>query len=264
MVVPPPDPALQAIIDQDFRPVPVALAGDGTLAVCEPHKLEKCDSCNVDFVSTNRLSRLLVANPSLLCPPPSNVVSQNLTKMVTGAKDEGNVSQPSHLPLTRRRIPIDKSVQHFFKLGQAQQAILRYTNAATLAIQRPPWEANQFMREELSTTVSNRSAAYSEAHDYVSALADAETVISIRRNWPKGHYRKAKALLGMDRPKDAAEAVKLGLSYEPTNTVRFSVSVFSKKLRLTRGNRNLSHSLKILKKLSQQRHNTSQVSCCYP
>lgn len=114
------------------------------------------------------------------------------------------------------------------------------------------------MREELSTTVSNRSAAYSEAHDYVSALADAETVISIRRNWPKGHYRKAKALLGMDRPKDAAEAVKLGLSYEPTNTVRFSVSVFSKKLRLTRGNRNLSHSLKILKKLSQQRHNTSQ------
>lgn len=90
--MPPPDPALQALIDQDFRPVPVALAGDGTLAVCEPHKLEKCDPCNVDFVNTNRLSRLLVANPSLLCPPPSNVVSQNLTKMVTGAKDEGNVS----------------------------------------------------------------------------------------------------------------------------------------------------------------------------
>ncbi|KAF9448932.1 TPR-like protein [Macrolepiota fuliginosa MF-IS2] len=195
-IMPTPDPTVQALIDQDFRPVPLALAADGAIALCEPHKLEKCDNCNVDFVNTNRLSRLLVANPNLLCPPPSNVVSQKLTQMVTSAKDEGNA---------------------LFKVGQAQQAILRYTTAATLAIQRPPWEANQFMREELSATVSNRSAAYFEAHDYVSALADAETVIAIRRNWPKGHYRKAKALLGMDKPKEAADAVKLGLSYEPNN-----------------------------------------------
>jgi translocation protein SEC72 len=111
-----------------------------------------------------------------------------------------------------------------FKVGQAQQAVLRYTTAATLAIQRPPWEANQFMREELSTTVSNRSAAYFEAHDFVAALADAETVIAIRRNWPKGHYRKAKALVGMGRHKEAADAVKLGLSYEPSNAVRLLVN----------------------------------------
>lgn len=97
--------------------------------------------------------------------------------------------------------------------------MLRYTTASTLAIQRPPWEANQFMREELSTTVSNRSAAYFEAGDHVSALVDAETVIAIRRNWPKGHYRRAKALRGMGRPKEAADALKLGLSYEPTNAV---------------------------------------------
>lgn len=91
-MMPAPDPALQALIDQDFRPVPLALGADGAIAVCEPHKLEKCDNCNVDFVNTNRLSRLLVANPNLLCPPPSNIVSQKLTQMVTGAKDEGNVS----------------------------------------------------------------------------------------------------------------------------------------------------------------------------
>jgi translocation protein SEC72 len=97
--VPGPDPALQAMIDQDFRPVPLALGSDGTIGVCEPHKLEKCDSCNLDFVNTNRLSRLLVANPSLLCPPPSNVVSQKLTQMVTSAKDEGNVSKPFSIQL---------------------------------------------------------------------------------------------------------------------------------------------------------------------
>jgi len=103
-----------------------------------------------------------------------------------------------------------------------QQAIQCYSKAATLAIQRPSWEANKFMREELSTTVSNRSAAYFDAKDYVSALADAETVIAVRRNWPKGHYRKAKALLGLARPREAIDAVKLGLSYEPNNKVRSS------------------------------------------
>jgi len=115
------------------------------------------------------------------------------------------------------------SMQSLFKSGKMQQAIQCYSKAATLAVQRPSWETHQFMREELSTTVSNRSAAYFDAKDYVSALADAETVIAVRRNWPKGHYRKAKALLGLARPKEAIDAVKLGLSYEPNNKVRSSM-----------------------------------------
>jgi translocation protein SEC72 len=102
-------------------------------------------------------------------------------------------------------------------------SIQRYTNAAKLAVSRPPWEANQFMREELSTVISNRSAAYYESHDYISALADAETVISIRRNWSKGHFRKAKALLGLGKFKEAADAVKVGLSFEPANAVRHDI-----------------------------------------
>jgi len=77
------------------------------------------------------------------------------------------------------------------------------------------------MREELSTTISNRSAAYFDMRDYLSALADAETVIAIRRNWSKlGHFRKAKALLGLGRLWDAKDALRLGLDYEPTSTIR--------------------------------------------
>ena len=75
------------------------------------------------------------------------------------------------------------------------------------------------MREELTTVISNRSAAYCDTRDYLSALADAETVIAIRRNWSKGHLRKAKALLGLGRLRDAADAVRLGLDFEPTSTV---------------------------------------------
>ncbi|KIM44787.1 hypothetical protein M413DRAFT_442748, partial [Hebeloma cylindrosporum] len=193
---PTPDPALQALIDQDFVPSNLVLATEGTVALCADHKLEKCDPCNLDFAVTNRLSRLLVANPNLLCPPPSNIVSQKLSQAVQTTKEEGNT---------------------LFKAGQTQQAIARYTAAASLATQRPPWEANQFMREELSTAISNRSAAYFDLRDYVSALADAETVIAIRRNWSKGHFRKAKALLGLGRFREAAEAVRLGLDFEPTS-----------------------------------------------
>ncbi|KAJ3507599.1 hypothetical protein NLJ89_g6214 [Agrocybe chaxingu] len=177
--MPPIDPALQALIDQTL------------------HKLEKCDDCGVDFVNTNRLSRILVSNPTLLCPPPANVISQKLTQVVTSTKEEGN---------------------QLFKTGQQAQAIARYTAAANMAVQRPPWEANQFMREELSTVISNRSAAYFDRRDYVSALADAETVIAIRRNWSKGHFRKAKALVGLERLRDAADAVRLGLDFEPTSS----------------------------------------------
>uniref|UniRef100_A0A8H7XW02 Translocation protein sec72 n=1 Tax=Psilocybe cubensis TaxID=181762 RepID=A0A8H7XW02_PSICU len=194
--MPQPDPAMQALIDQDYIPSPLTLSADNANALCSAHKLEKCDDCNVDFINVNRLSRLLVANPNLLCPPPSNIVSQKLTQMVVSTKDEGNV---------------------LFKAGNALQAVAKYTTAASLAVQRPPWEDNRFMREELSTAISNRSAAYFDLHDYISALADAETVISIRRNWSKGHFRKAKALLGLGRYREAADAVRLGLDFEPTS-----------------------------------------------
>jgi len=213
---PAPDPALQALIDEAFRPVPLALTADHHTIHCSPHSLEKCTLCNVDFVNLNRLSKLLVGNPSLLCPPPANVISQKLTQMVTTTKDEGNVGTIDHFKFTR----LTPAIQTLFKMGLHVQAIARYNMAASLAVQRPPWEANQFMCEELSTVISNRSAAYFEAHDYISALADAETVIKIRRKWSKGHFRKAKALLGMSRFAEASDAVRLGLAFEPNNTVR--------------------------------------------
>ena len=119
--------------------------------------------------------------------------------------------------LTSASLTVDQAL---FKKGQHLQAIQRYAAAATFAIQRPPWEANQLMREELSTILSNRSAAFFEARDYICALADAEVVIQIRRNWSKGHFRKAKALHALGYTSDACDAIRLGLAFEPNNQVR--------------------------------------------
>lgn len=76
------------------------------------------------------------------------------------------------------------------------------------------------MREEVATVISNRSAAYLEEGDVIAALVDAETVISLKRPWSKGHFRKTRALIQMGRLEEAKETVQLGLSFEPVNTVR--------------------------------------------
>jgi len=194
---PPPDPALQALIDAEFNAISLAVSQDGHAAHCAEHSLEKCPECDVDFVLLNRLAKIFVQNPNLLCPPPANMISKNLSTAITNMKDEGN---------------------NLLKQGKHAQAIAKYNMAASIAIQRPPWEASQFMREELSIVVSNRSAAYLDTHDYLSALVDAELVIQIRKNWPKGHFRKAKVLRAMGKLDEAAEALRLGLAFDPTNT----------------------------------------------
>ncbi|KAF7309437.1 Kinase-like protein [Mycena indigotica] len=189
------DPKLQALIDADFQPVALNLQ-DSVLALCGSHSLEKCTECGVDYVNLNRMSRLLAQNPTVPFPPPPQMVTKNLSTMVTSTKDEGNA---------------------FFKTGKYVDAIRKYTTASSYAVQRPPWEQNGLMREELSIVISNRSVAFLEAKDYISALADAELVIQLRRSWGKGHLRKAKALQAMGQLKDAAEALKLGLAFDPSN-----------------------------------------------
>lgn len=99
--------------------------------------------------------------------------------------------------------------------------------AASIAVQRPMWESNHIMREELATVLSNRSITFLEAGDFLSALVDAEHVINLKRQWNKGHFRKAKALIAMQEYEEARDAVKVGLQFEPKNTVRsHSVEVY--------------------------------------
>lgn len=198
MPPPQPDPVMQARIDADFKPVNIAVGGPSTaFAFCNTHKVEKCKQCNVDFTALNRVSKILVTNPTLRCPPPPTVVQQKLSQAVTNMKDEGN---------------------NLYKLNKTKEALSKYNMAASIAVQRPAWESATILREELSTVVSNRSAALLELGDYLGALVDAETVISVRRQWPKGHFRKAKALVALGHIEEAKDAISLGLQFEPNNT----------------------------------------------
>ena len=92
MVMRPPDPVMQALIEQSFIPVDITLGTpDNVTAHCGPHSLEKCTDCDVDYTTLNRISKTLHMNPGLRCPPPPNVVSQKLSAAISNTKEEGNV-----------------------------------------------------------------------------------------------------------------------------------------------------------------------------
>ncbi|KAI0316764.1 hypothetical protein OF83DRAFT_1059823 [Amylostereum chailletii] len=191
---------MQALIEADFRPVDIAFGEpNNCTARCGPHKLEKCTDCDVDFANMNRLSSILAANPNLVCPPPPQITNKNLSQMVNATKEEGNT---------------------YFRSKQHPQALMKYTQALKFAFQRVPWEQQQYMREECATVLSNRSAAFFEAGDYLGALGDAETVIQLKKPWSKGYFRKAKALVGLGEYQEAKEAIEQGLQFEPGNGVR--------------------------------------------
>jgi len=52
-----------------------------------------------------------------------------------------------------------------------------------------------------------------------NALVDAEVVVALKRPWTKGHFRKARALVGLDRLEEARDALIDGLQFEPEDKV---------------------------------------------
>ena len=59
----------------------------------------------------------------------------------------------------------------------------------------------------------------------VSTLYAQVNVIQLKRPWSKGHFRKARALMKLNRYTEAKEGIQLGLSYEPNNQVRILTQV---------------------------------------
>ena len=64
---------------------------------------------------------------------------------------------------------------------------------------------------------SNRSAAYTKKGDLVQALNDASKTVKLKKDWPKGYFRKATALKCMGKYDDAISAYNEGLKYDSNN-----------------------------------------------
>ncbi|XP_068578521.1 uncharacterized protein zgc:123010 isoform X2 [Cebidichthys violaceus] len=60
----------------------------------------------------------------------------------------------------------------------------------------------------------NRSYCYYCLEQYPQALADAERSIQLAPDWPKGHFRKGSALMGMKRYSEAEKAMEQVLKFD--------------------------------------------------
>ncbi|XP_064789975.1 uncharacterized protein LOC135512178 isoform X2 [Oncorhynchus masou masou] len=79
--------------------------------------------------------------------------------------------------------------------GQYSQAVSMFTEA----IRYNPKDYRFF---------GNRSYCYSCLEQYPQALSDAERSIQLEAAWPKGHFRKGSALIGMKRYSEAEKAME--------------------------------------------------------
>jgi hypothetical protein len=100
---PPPNPALQALLDAiPHTPVPFTIQ-DGpipgtnppqmtTMILCEAHKQVICQTCGVHFGSINYMFNFLKGAPAEAIPPPPNAPTQpQRAEAIKQAKEAGNV-----------------------------------------------------------------------------------------------------------------------------------------------------------------------------
>ncbi|WVQ84042.1 hypothetical protein IAT38_006187 [Cryptococcus sp. DSM 104549] len=165
--------------------------------VCKPHAASPCEACGLDFEPVNSVHMYLRYAPADAVPPPPNMMPPpQRAEQFKQLKEAGN---------------------NAFKAGQFGPAIQTYSKAADSALNRGPWEPSQLGREELVIAMCNRSAAFAFVGQWTQALADAECVVGLKRPWTKGHFRKARALVGLERFEDARQAIIDGLQYEPND-----------------------------------------------
>lgn len=62
-------------------------------------------------------------------------------------------------------IALLRPLQELFKAKQFAGSVQFYSLALKVAVERMPWEAGQFQREELSVLLCNRAAAYGALDD---------------------------------------------------------------------------------------------------
>lgn len=175
----------------------VSLASKARTNVSNPQKPNEQKSLQDTLSIINDFSQYLSRAPFPHCPPPPQMLQNNpRTQQINALREEGNTA---------------------FKSNNFTKAIELYTVAAETAATRPLFEPSIWIKEELSIILCNRAAAYSSAKMWTEALCDSEVVIRLKRNWSKGHFRRAKAYQGLGRIDDAKNATLLGLEFEPDN-----------------------------------------------
>lgn len=96
----------------------------------------------------------------------------------------------------------------YFRARRFREALGFYTQAI---------DANPQDKALLETLHANRAACHLELQNYGSTLRDTSAVLAINAKNEKAYYRAAKALIALDRCKDAVDCCDHALGVNPDN-----------------------------------------------
>jgi len=159
------------------------------------HPSQSSRALDAELEQLNSLHRALLSleTPSQIPPPPVPVNpkrSANITKL----RESGN---------------------NEYRKGKHGEAVKFYTLGLQMALQRPPWEPQGLVREEISALYANRAQAQMAMHNWPEGALDAEASVEAKRvGNSKAWWRRGKCLMEMGRLEEAVEWVGKGLEME--------------------------------------------------
>ncbi|KAK1164477.1 hypothetical protein AOXY_G14805 [Acipenser oxyrinchus oxyrinchus] len=141
-----------------------------------------------------------VANAASHIKPKSRTKASHMSK--ENKENEAKTGEVNGIDTgTKRSTPLAEKGIKLVEQGQYSQAVAMFTEA----IKYDPKDYRFF---------GNRSYCYECVEQYNSALADAETSIQLAADWPKGYFRKGRALMGMKRYSEAVKALSVVLKLD--------------------------------------------------
>jgi len=147
-----------------------------------------------------------------------NIISQYLQQFKVDCEIDGKIVPKEEIikasrKLTPEQDKIEKEAEDIKKQGnihfikkENKEAIELYTNAIELLNKEGLYTENK-PEELLGVLHSNRAAAYLLLEENQKALEDAEISLKYKPFWDKSHFRKTKALLALNRKKDAIKSL---------------------------------------------------------
>ncbi|KAI0199468.1 TPR-like protein [Astrocystis sublimbata] len=152
-----------------------------------------------ELKALNSLHRALISlDPPSAVPPPPLPVNPKRSAQLTKLRDGGN---------------------DLHRKGKHAEAVKLYTLGLQMALERPLWEPQGLVREEVAGLYSNRAQAHMAMLDYPEAAADAEASVEAKRTGnAKAWWRRGKCLMEMGQMKESREWVRKGLELEGEET----------------------------------------------
>jgi tetratricopeptide (TPR) repeat protein len=121
---------------------------------------------------------------------PPNGINVNLHTNTIGV--QGRVEEYSEVEIKESR-KIAALANRYAASYQFPEAVAKFTEAINMY----PLDHRYY---------GNRSFCYEHLKSFDKALSDAESSLHILPNWPKGHFRRGKALYGLQKYQEAEEA----------------------------------------------------------